>query len=94
MLVSTLLPVNLTALLVEAIQLALGLALPVLVACLSVAALTSLLQGAMHANDPSIGFTPKLLAAFGAIWLSRDYLADRMLAFTDKVMHVMVQLGT
>ena len=86
--------VNLTALLVEALQLALWLSVPVLTACVVTGVLTSLLQGALQAGDPSIGFTPKLFAALGALWLSRDYLAERMLAFAGQVMQAMTQLGT
>ena len=59
--------VNLTALLVEALQLALWLSVPVLVACVCAGALTSVIQGALQAGDPSITFTPKLFAALGEI---------------------------
>lgn len=84
---------DLAALLVETLQLALWLSLPVLVASLGVAAVTSLVQGAMQASDPSIGFAPKLFAVLAVLWLSRDYLAERLLAFGAKVLGMMGQLG-
>jgi flagellar biosynthesis protein FliQ len=86
--------VDLAALLIEALQLVLWLALPVLLACFSVAAVTGLLQGALQASDPSISFAPKLFAALGALWLSHGYLADRLLAFASKVLRIMGQLGS
>jgi flagellar biosynthesis protein FliQ len=85
--------VDLAALSIEALQLVLWLSLPVLLACFSVAAVTSLLQGALQASDPSLSFAPKLLAALGALWLSHTYVANHLLAFASKVMLLMRQLG-
>jgi flagellar biosynthesis protein FliQ len=84
--------VDLAALLVEALQLALWLATPALVACLCVAAITSVAQGALQASDPSIGFVPKLFAVLGALWLSYGFVAERMTAFTGKLFAAMAQL--
>jgi flagellar biosynthesis protein FliQ len=84
--------VDFTALLLEALQLSLWLAFPALLACLCVAAVTSFLQGALQANDPSIGFVPKLFAVLGALWLSHSFLAERMSAFTHEVLRAMSQL--
>jgi flagellar biosynthesis protein FliQ len=84
--------VDLAALLVEALQLALWLATPALVACLVVAAITSVLQGTLQASDPSIGFVPKLFAVFGTLWLSHSYMAERLSAFAGKLVRVMAQL--
>jgi flagellar biosynthetic protein FliQ len=80
------------ALLIEALQLALWLAAPALCACLCVAAITTVLQGSLQANDPSIGFVPKLFAVFGTLWLSHSFLADRLSAFAGKVFQAMAQL--
>ena len=84
--------VDLGVLLVEALQLALWLATPALVACLCVAAITSLMQGALHASDPSIGFVPKLFAVLGALWLSYGFVSERMTAFAAKLFVAMAQL--
>jgi len=79
-------------LLTEALQLALALAVPVLGACLAVALLTSLLQGALQAGDPSVGFVPKLLTVLGVLWLARDFVATRLVHFTSHVLTSMGQL--
>jgi flagellar biosynthesis protein FliQ len=84
--------VNLDLLLLEALQLVLWLAAPALVACIAVAALTTLLQGKLQASDPSISFVPKLLAVCAALWLSHSFLAERISAFAGKVLGVMAQL--
>ena len=82
-----------TALLTEALQLALTLSLPVLGACLFMGLVTSFLQGAMQAGDPSLSFVPKLLVVLAAVWLSRDLVSDRLLQFTSHVLAAMAQLG-
>ena len=84
--------VDLAALLVEALQLALWLAAPALIACLVVAAITSVVQGALQANDPSISFVPKLFAVFATLWLTHSFMAERLSAFAGKVSAVMAQL--
>jgi type III secretion protein S len=84
--------VDLAALLVEALQLALWLAVPALLACLSVAALTSLLQGTLQAGDPSIGFVPKLFAVLATLWISHGYLGERLSAFAGKLFQTMARL--
>lgn len=83
---------DLAALLVEALQLALWLAAPALIACLIVAAITSVVQGALQASDPSIGFVPKLFAVFATLWVTHSYMAERLSAFAGKVTAVMAQL--
>ena len=83
---------DLTGLLVEALELALWLATPALLACLCVAALTSVLQGTLQAGDPSIGFVPKLFMVLATLWLGHAYLADRLFAFTNKLLSAMAQL--
>lgn len=78
--------------LVEALQLALWLATPALLACVCVAAVTSVAQGRLQASDPSIGFVPKLFAVLGTLWISHAYLAERISAFTGKLFQAMAQL--
>lgn len=82
---------DLAVLLVEALQLALWLALPALIACVAVAALTTVVQGALQASDPSIGFVPKLVAVLGTLWISHSYLADRLSAFAGKLFQLMAE---
>jgi flagellar biosynthesis protein FliQ len=84
--------VALTPLLVEALQLALWLATPALIACVCVAAVTSVVQGTLQASDPSIGFVPKLFAVLGTLWVSHGYLAERLSAFAGKLFQAMAQL--
>ena len=79
-------------LLVEALQLALWLATPALLACLFVAAITSVVQGRLQASDPSIGFVPKLFAVLATLWVSHSYLAERLSAFAGKLFRAMAQL--
>lgn len=83
---------DLAALLVEALQLALWLSLPALIACVVVAAITTVVQGTLQASDPSIGFVPKLLAVLGTLWVSHSYLAERLSTFAGKLFHAMAQL--
>ena len=82
-----------TALLTEALQLALTLALPVLGACLAVALLTTLLQGALQASDPGVSFVPKLIAVLGVLWLSRGLVSERLVQFTSHVLSAMRSTG-
>jgi flagellar biosynthesis protein FliQ len=84
--------VDLTALLIEALQLALWLATPALLACLCVAAITSVLQGKLQAGDPSIGFVPKVFVVLGTLWVSHGYLAERLTAFAGKLFQAMARL--
>lgn len=83
---------ELTGLLVEALQLALWLATPALLACLGVAAIASVVQGRLQASDPSIGFVPKLFVVLGTLWVSHGYLAERLSAFAGKLFQAMAQL--
>lgn len=82
-----------TALLTEALQLALALGLPLLGACLFIALITTFLQGALQASDPSLSFVPKLLAVLAALWLGRDLISERLLHFTTHVLATMGRLG-
>lgn len=83
---------DLAALTVEALQLALWLATPALLACVCVAAITSVVQGTLQAGDPSIGFVPKLFAVLATLWVMHGYLAERLSAFAGKMFQAMVQL--
>jgi flagellar biosynthesis protein FliQ len=82
-----------TALLTEALQLALTLLMPVLGACLVVALLSAFLQGALQAGDSSLSFVPKLLAVLAVLWLSRGLVSERLLQFTTHVIAAIGQLG-
>lgn len=82
-----------SALLIEAMQLALWLAAPTLAACVLVAVVMSFLQGSLQAHDPSVSFVPKCLAAFAALWLSRDFFSERLLGFASHMLSAMATLG-
>ena len=83
---------SLPELLVEALQLALWLATPALLACIAIAAITSVVQGRLQAGDPSIGFVPKLVAVLGTLWVTHGYLSERLSAFAGKLFQAMAQL--
>ena len=83
---------DLPALLVESLQLALWLSMPALIACVGVAALTNALQGRLQASDPSIGFVPKLLAVLGTLWATHTYLAERLSAFAGELFSAMTRI--
>lgn len=79
--------------LLDALQLVLWLAAPALGACLLVSLLTSALSAATQANDPSLGFVPKLFAVLLALFLSRDFLAQQLVGFSSRVLQDMARLG-
>ena len=83
---------DLAGLLVEALQLALWLALPALLACFAVAAVMTVVQGRLQASDPSVGFVPKLVVVLGTLWVSQALLAERLSAFVGKLFQAMAQL--
>jgi flagellar biosynthesis protein FliQ len=69
------------------------LALPVLGACGVVAIVMGFLQSSLAVQDPSLGFVPKWFAGLAALWLSRDFVQERLLGFTGHVLRAMAQLG-
>jgi len=85
--------VDLTALLLEALQLALLLAVPVLAACAVAGIALSLVQSALHTSDPSLGFVPKWFAALAALWLSYGFLSEKLVAFAGRVFELMARVG-
>ncbi|MEY4577908.1 MAG: Bacterial export protein family 3 [Pseudomonadota bacterium] len=82
-----------SSLVVDALQLALWLSLPVLGACGAVALVTSFVQSSLAVQDPSLGFVPKWFAGLAALWLSRDFVQERLLGFTSRILRVMAELG-
>jgi flagellar biosynthesis protein FliQ len=85
--------VDLAALVIDALRLALWLSAPALGACVVVSVLMSVVQTATQANDASLGFVPKLLAVSFALFLSRDFLTQQLVGFSSRVLREMAQLG-
>jgi flagellar biosynthetic protein FliQ len=85
--------VDLGASLVEALHVSLWVAAPVLGACLALGVVTSVFQAASHSADPALGFVPKWFAVLAALWLSADFVRDRLIGFTSHLLQVMSQLG-
>jgi flagellar biosynthetic protein FliQ len=81
------------ALVFEALQLALWLSAPALVACVLAAAAIGLFQAATQVSEPSLGFVPKLCAVLAALWVSRAFMSEQLLRFTGHVLREMARLG-
>lgn len=77
----------------EAMRVALWVAAPVLAACALVGLVGSLLQATTQASDASLGFVPKWLAVAAALWLSRDFMASRVIELTAHAFQAMSELG-
>jgi flagellar biosynthetic protein FliQ len=85
--------VDLAAIVIDALRLALMLTAPALGACVLASVLMSIVQTSTQAHDASLGFVPKLFAVSFALFLSRDYLTHQLVGFSSRVLHDMAQLG-
>ena len=66
----------------QALQLALWLAAPALLASLLAGLFSAVLQGATQVQDPALSFVPRLLAVVAALLLSGAWMQARLVAFT------------
>jgi type III secretory pathway component EscS len=82
---------QLGALVMQALQLALWLSLPALVASAAAGALSGVVQGATQVQDAALGFVPRLLAVAAALLLSAGWMSDRIVAFTAQVFGALAQ---
>lgn len=84
---------DLPAIVLDALRLALWLSAPALAACFVLALITGFFQSATASSDPSLGFVPKVLAVGAALWFSRAFLSAHMLEFSSRVLREMARLG-
>jgi flagellar biosynthesis protein FliQ len=82
---------QLTALVMQALELALWLSLPALGASLLVGAVTATLQSATQVQDPALSFVPRLIAVSLALFASATWMGDRLLAFAAGVLRGLPQ---
>ena len=82
---------QLGAVVMQALELALWLSLPALLASAAAGALSGVLQGATQVQDPALGFVPRLLAVAAALLLSVGWMSDRLVAFTAQVFGALAQ---
>ena len=82
---------QLTALVMQALELALWLSLPALGASLLVGVVTATLQSATQVQDPALSFVPRLIAVALALFASATWMGDRLLAFATGVLRGLPQ---
>lgn len=70
----------------EALQLALVLAAPLLIAIFATGLLVSMLQAATQIQEMTLSFVPKLLVLFGVLVLSGTWIVDRLVEFTREIL--------
>jgi flagellar biosynthetic protein FliQ len=76
---------QLTAVVMQALELALLLSAPALLASAIAGALSGVVQGATQVQDPALGFVPRLLAVAAALLLCGGWMSERLVAFTAQV---------
>ena len=69
----------------EALQLALWLSLPALVAAFVVSLIGAVVQAATAVQDPSLGVLPRLLAVSAALAASASLATERLVGFTERL---------
>ena len=70
----------------EALQLALVLAAPLLLAIFATGLLVSMLQAATQIQEMTLSFLPKLLVLFAVLVFSGNWIIDRLIEFTREVL--------
>ena len=81
---------QLTAIVMQALELALVLSAPALLASAAAGALSGVVQGATQVQDPALGFVPRLLAVAAAWLLGGAWMSERLLSFTAQVFRGLV----
>jgi flagellar biosynthesis protein FliQ len=80
-------PASLTQWLVDALHLVLVLAAPAVLACFAVGLGAGFFQSATQANDPSVGFVPKLFAVGAVVLASRELMGHELMRFSTQLLH-------
>lgn len=75
----------LSALVAEALQLSLVLALPALGAAFVVSLIGAVVQAATAVQDPALGFLPRLVAVAGVLAASASLALERLTSFTERL---------
>lgn len=70
----------------EALQLALVLAAPLLIALFATGLLVSMLQAATQIQEMTLSFVPKLLVLFVVLVLTGTWIIDRLVEFTREIL--------
>lgn len=70
----------------EALQLALVLAAPLLLAIFATGLLVSMLQAATQIQEMTLSFFPKLLVLLAVLVFSGNWIIDRLIEFTREVL--------
>ena len=73
---------DIVALAQQALQLALVLAAPLLIALFATGLIISMLQAAMQIQEMTLSFLPKLLVLFAALVFAGGWIIDRLVEFT------------
>jgi flagellar biosynthetic protein FliQ len=76
---------DLAALAVQALRLALALSLPALLACLVVSVVLSFFELTSQGQDSGLGFVPRLFAVGGALFVGHAFMASELTQFTSAV---------
>ncbi len=77
----------------QALQLALWLAAPALLASLLAGLFSAVLQAATQVQDPALSFVPRLLAVAAALLLSGAWMLARLVAFTTALFAELARRG-
>jgi type III secretory pathway component EscS len=83
----------LTALALQALELALVLTLPALLAALAAGVLTGIVQTATAVQDPALAFVPRLLAVGAALWATSAAMGERLTQFASHVLNELPKLA-
>ena len=70
---------------VDALQLALTLVLPALLASLAIGLVLSFFDFAAQGQDAGLSFVPRLLAVAAVLLLAREVLSSELVQFTSRV---------
>lgn len=73
---------DIVALAQQALQLALVLAAPLLIALFATGLIISMLQAATQIQEMTLSFLPKLLVLFAALVFAGGWIIDRLVEFT------------
>jgi flagellar biosynthetic protein FliQ len=75
----------LSAVVAEALQLAIVLALPALGAAFVVSLIGAVIQAATAVQDPALGFLPRVVAVAGVLAASGSLAFERLTSFTERL---------
>ena len=77
----------------QAIWLLIKVSLPFLLVALSVGLIISLFQALTQIQEPTLSFVPKIIAIFGTILLSLNYIGVQFSSFMDLVFENITNLS-